>query len=76
MAVKNLVSGSDFVNRLSSSILSFCTCSDTTAQKSAFAIINKVFSCQNIKTFNFLWEQAIIAAFQVKLSRNFCIKLL
>lgn len=65
-----LLVGQEFMRRLSASILAFCTCSDTVAQKVALSTVAKLFSkfCDN-GTIAFVessvWEQSIITTLQV-----------
>uniref|UniRef100_A0A0M3I8N8 Exportin-T n=1 Tax=Ascaris lumbricoides TaxID=6252 RepID=A0A0M3I8N8_ASCLU len=65
--------GQEFMRRLSASILAFCTCSDTVAQKVALSTVAKLFSkfCDN-GTIAFVessvWEQSIITTLQVPLA--------
>ncbi|VDK42905.1 unnamed protein product [Anisakis simplex] len=68
--------GIDFMVQLCASLLTFCSCSDTVAQKAALSAVSKLmYGCFSNGSIIFaelpIWEQAIITALQVPLSERF-----
>ena len=61
-----LILGNDFMERILTSILSFCVCADPIAQKVALTVVSKI-----VPSFSFAepsWEKAVITVLQARCS--------